>query len=100
VTRKDLAKAIAEEMGLTHLQAAEIIQCVIDGSVETVVTEGRLELRNFGVFEVKKRKPRIARHPRTGESGQSLARNSAASPVMRSFSRLALWQTGAWYDLP
>jgi integration host factor subunit beta len=32
------------------------------------LTEGRLELRNFGVFEVKKRKPRKARNPRTGES--------------------------------
>jgi nucleoid DNA-binding protein len=31
------------------------------------VKKGRIELRNFGVFEVKKRKPRQARNPRTGE---------------------------------
>ena len=30
--------------------------------------EGRIELRNFGVFEVKKRKARQARNPRTGET--------------------------------
>jgi nucleoid DNA-binding protein len=68
VTRKDLAKAIAEEMGLTPIQAKKIIQRVFDGITETLVHEGRLELRNFGVFEVKKRRPRQARNPRTGQA--------------------------------
>jgi len=39
----------------------------MDGITEVLVTEGRLELRNFGVFEVKTRKPRKARNPKTGE---------------------------------
>jgi integration host factor subunit beta len=67
MTKKDMAKAIAEEMGLTQIQAKEIVQRVFDGITETLVQEGRIELRNFGVFEVKKRKPRKARNPRTGE---------------------------------
>jgi nucleoid DNA-binding protein len=67
VTKKDLAKAIADEMGLTQGQARAIIQRVFDGITETLVNEGRIELRNFGVFEVKKRRPRQARNPRTGE---------------------------------
>jgi DNA-binding protein HU-beta/integration host factor subunit beta len=68
VTKKDMAKVIAEEMGLTQIQAQEIVQKVFDGITETLVQEGRVELRNFGVFEVKQRKPRKARNPRTGES--------------------------------
>ena len=68
MTKKDMAKAIAEEMDLTQMQAKEIIQRVLDGITETLVQEGRIELRNFGVFEVKKRKPRKARNPRTGEN--------------------------------
>jgi integration host factor subunit beta len=67
VTKKDMAKTIAEEMGLTQIQAKEIVQKVFDGITETLLNEGRIELRNFGVFEVKKRKPRKARNPRTGE---------------------------------
>ena len=66
MTKKDLAKAIAEECGLPQIQVKEIVQRVFDGITETLVQEGRLELRNFGVFEVKKRKPRQARNPRTG----------------------------------
>jgi len=68
MTKKDMAKAIAEEVGLTQEQTREVVQRVFDGIIETLITEGRIELRNFGVFEVKKRKPRKARNPRTGES--------------------------------
>jgi nucleoid DNA-binding protein len=67
VTKKDMALAIADEMALTQTQAKEIIQRVLNGIMETLVSEGRIELRNFGVFEVKKRKARQARNPRTGE---------------------------------
>ena len=67
MTKKEMAQAIAEEMGLTQGQAKEVVQRVFDGITETLLNEGRIELRNFGVFEVKKRKPRKARNPRTGE---------------------------------
>ena len=48
-------------------QAQEIVQRVFSGIIQTLVEKGRIELRNFGVFEVRKRKPRQARNPRTGE---------------------------------
>jgi len=67
MTKKDMAKAIADKTGLSLNQAKEIIQRVLDGITETLVMEGRIELRNFGVFEVKRRRPRKARNPRTGE---------------------------------
>jgi nucleoid DNA-binding protein len=67
VTKKDLAKAIAGAVGLTQGQALEVVQLVLDGITETLLIEGRIELRNFGVFAVKKRKPRKARNPWTGE---------------------------------
>ena len=70
MTKKEMAKAFAEEMGLTQIQVKAIIQRVFDGITETLLHEGRLELRNFGVFEVRERKPRTARNPRTGESVQ------------------------------
>ena len=66
MTKKEMAKAIAEDMGLTQIRAKEIVQKVFDGITETLLHEGRIELRNFRVFEVKKRKPRLARNPRTG----------------------------------
>jgi nucleoid DNA-binding protein len=67
MTKKEMAKAICERAGIPQVQAREIVQGVFEGITETLVREGRIELRNFGVFEVKKRKPRLARNPRTGE---------------------------------
>ena len=45
----------------------EVVERVFDGIIEILAEEGRIELRNFGVFEVKKRKARQARNPRTGK---------------------------------
>jgi integration host factor subunit beta len=67
MTKKDMARTIGEEMGLQQTRVLEIVQQVFDGIIDTLVQEGRMELRKFGVFEVKKRKPRQARNPRTGE---------------------------------
>src|ERR1019366_3230988 len=67
MTKKELAHVIAEETGLTQILVKEIIQRLFDGIIATLEKEGRIELRNFGVFEVKKRRPRKARNPRTGE---------------------------------
>jgi integration host factor subunit beta len=67
VTKKEIVKAISEEIGLTQLQTKDIVQKTFDAIVETLVREKRIELRNFGVFEVKKRAARKARNPRTGE---------------------------------
>ena len=44
-----------------------IVLKIFDSIINFLATEGRVELRNFGVFEVGKRKPRPARNPRTGE---------------------------------
>ena len=67
VTKKEIVKAISEEIGLTQLKTKEIVQKTFDAIVETLVADGRIELRSFGVFEVKKRAARKARNPRTGD---------------------------------
>jgi nucleoid DNA-binding protein len=67
VTKKEMAQAIAAAMGIPQGQAQGVVQRVFDLIVETLLQEGRIELRNFGVFEVRERKPRKARNPRTGE---------------------------------
>ncbi len=67
MTKKEIVKTISDEIGLTQLKTKEIVQKTFDAIVETLVEEGRIELRNFGVFEVKKRAARKARNPRTGE---------------------------------
>lgn len=67
MTKKEIVKTISEDIGLTQLKTKEIVQKTFDAIVEALVEERRIELRNFGVFEVKERAARKARNPRTGE---------------------------------
>ncbi len=67
MTKKEIVKQISEELGLTQLKTKEIVQKTFNAIVETLLKDRRIELRNFGVFEVKRRKARKARNPRTGE---------------------------------
>jgi len=67
VTKKEIVKTISESIGMTQLKTKEIVQKTFDAIVDTLVEDGRIELRNFGVFEVKMRAARKARNPRTGE---------------------------------
>jgi integration host factor subunit beta len=67
VTKKEIVKKISEDIGLTQLKTKDIVQRTLDAIIHTLVAEGRIELRNFGVFEVKRRAPRKARNPRTGD---------------------------------
>jgi integration host factor subunit beta len=70
VTKKEIVKQISDRIGLTQLKTKEIVQQTFDAIVDTLLSERRIELRNFGVFEVKERKPRKARNPRTGDPVQ------------------------------
>ena len=67
MTKKEIVKTISDKIGLTQLKTKEIVQQTFDAIVDTLVEERRIELRNFGVFEVKKRAARKARNPRTGD---------------------------------
>ena len=61
VTKKEIVKTISESCGLTQLQTKEIVQKTFEAIIDTLVEDSRhrIELRNFGVFEVKKRAARL-----------------------------------------
>ena len=75
MTKKEIVKQISDKLQLPQIKTKEIVQLTFDAIVDTLVSDGRIELRNFGVFEVKRRKPRKARNPRTGEGVDVVAKN-------------------------
>lgn len=66
MTKKEIVKTISDETGLNQQQIKQVVQKTFDSIVQTLVEEGRIELRNFGVFQVRPRAARKARNPRTG----------------------------------
>ena len=75
MTKKEIVRRISDRAHLTQLKTKEIVQWTFDAIIDTLIREGRIELRNFGVFEVKRRKARKARNPRTGDRVDVEAKN-------------------------
>lgn len=67
MTKKDIVRSIAEDLGISQQEAKATVEKVFKAILNALVEEGRVELRNFGVFEVRRRAPRRARNPKTGE---------------------------------
>jgi nucleoid DNA-binding protein len=63
VTKRDLVLRISEETGLIQQDVLEVVQRTLDYIAEALSKGDKVELRNFGVFEVKIRKARIGRNP-------------------------------------
>ena len=68
MTKRDLVVRISEETGLVQQQVLDVVQKTLDYISEAVSQGKTVELRNFGVFEVKVRKARIGRNPNRPET--------------------------------
>ncbi len=68
MTKRDLVVRISGETGLTQEQVLDVIQKTLDYISEAVAKGQTVELRNFGVFDVKVRKARIGRNPNRPET--------------------------------
>lgn len=62
--KEDITKRLAAEFKLEENVAAQIVDCIIDSMMNVIKQDGRLELREFGVFKIKQRKARIGRNPK------------------------------------
>ena len=63
LTKRDLVVRISEDTGLIQQQVMDVVQKTLDYISESLAKGDKVELRNFGVFEVKVRKARIGRNP-------------------------------------
>lgn len=67
-TKKEIAKEVAEALDIPQTLAKEAVQQTLDSIVDGLIADGRIELRKFGVFEIRDRAAKRGRNPKTGES--------------------------------
>lgn len=68
MTKRDMVVRIAKETGLIQQDVHEVIQRTLDMIVESLADGENVELRNFGVFQLRQRKERIGRNPNKPEN--------------------------------
>src|SRR5262245_45127548 len=68
MTKRDIVMRISNETGLVQQQVLDVVQKTLDCIASAVSKGKKVELRNFGVFEVKIRKARVGRNPNAPET--------------------------------
>lgn len=67
MTKNDLIKKLQEELKSYSLQdVTYAVNIIFDSMIDAIKREERIELRGFGSFTVRERKPRMGRNPKSG----------------------------------
>ena len=82
-TKKDLIDRIADETKQKRATVKQTVQCFLDSVIRELSEGNRLEFRDFGVFEIRERAPRIAQNPRTLERVPVPARKTVKFKIGR-----------------
>ena len=94
VTKKELIDQIAEATGQKRVVVKSVVQTFLNSIIVELGKGNRLEFRDFGVFEVKQRRARMAQNPKTLEPVEVPPKRTVKFKVGR-LMKLTLSQDGA-----
>jgi len=90
MTKADLVEQVSEAIGpgVTKKDCAAIIDAFLNAVKQAIAGGDHIEIRGFGTFKVRSRRPRLARNPRTGESVAVPSRDVPVFKPSRLFKKL------------
>ena len=87
LTRADLCEAVHDEVGLTRQDCAGLVERTLDLVTSELEGGATVKLSGFGVFQVREKRARVGRNPKTGEPAAITPRRVIgfrASQVMKA----------------
>jgi integration host factor subunit alpha len=87
VTRADLCEAVHDEVGLSRQECSALVERTLELIVESLERGETVKLSGFGVFQVREKRARMGRNPKTGEPAAINPRrviSFRASQIMKS----------------
>ena len=99
-TKKELIDRIADETKYKRSDVREIVQAFLDNVIKELGNGNRLEFRDFGVFEIRNRAPRMAQNPRTLERVPVPARRTVKFKVGRLMKKAVDITTSNSQEMP
>jgi integration host factor subunit beta len=88
MNKSDLILKLAEKHNLTDKNTTDIIDLVFDGFTDTLKNGGRIEIRGFGSFTVRKYKAYTGRNPKNGEHVDVKPKRSPFFKVGRKLKKM------------
>jgi integration host factor subunit alpha len=74
VTRADLSEAVHRHTGIGRAECAKYVEMVLDEIFEAIVTRNDVKLSSFGAFQIRAKREREGRNPKTGKEAKITAR--------------------------
>ena len=78
VTRAHLTEAVYRELGLPYTECADLVNSLFDEVIQSLVRGESVKISSFGSFEVRKKKPRMGRNPKTKKEAVIVGRNAVS----------------------
>lgn len=88
-TRNSMYHRVANLLGMKPKEVKLVVDTFLNEVADQVVKGNKIHLQNFGIFERKFRKPRIGRHPKTGEAIKIPARFAPTFKASKVFQQKA-----------
>jgi len=67
MTKADLIEEVSRVVEMTRKDSEVIVEAIFDSIVRSLKTDDKIEIRGFGSFRTRQRKPRVGRNPKTGD---------------------------------
>ncbi len=67
MTKADLVKIVSENTGIIRKDVAAVVDTLLNSIKDSLIDGNHIEIRGFGTFKLKVRKPRVGRNPKTDE---------------------------------
>ena len=67
VTRAQLSEAVYQEVGLSRNESADLVENVLNQIVDSLTRGDTVKISSFGSFQVRAKKGRVGRNPKTGQ---------------------------------
>lgn len=68
MNKSELIRVLSEKTQISLDEASLTVHALIDGMKDTLIKGGRVEIRGFGSFKIKKYEGYVGRNPKTGET--------------------------------
>lgn len=81
MNKAELISVVAERTGMTKKDSEKAVETALDAIIEKLASGEKVQLVGFGAFEVKERKARMGRNPKTGEETEIKASRVASFKV-------------------
>lgn len=80
MNKTELIAAAAERAGIAKKDTERVVGAVLDAITDALGKQDRVQISGFGIFEVKERKARVGRNPR---SGMEISIPASKQPVFK-----------------